>query len=82
VARPEPAAGPLAATSNTNPRTIAKIRIRPHGDGSATVHGVSGAAIRVAETSPGAETGFSTQRDRVRRVRTHKGHDLRLLTGF
>src|ERR1700744_2732064 len=55
VARTGPAAGPLAATSNTNPRTIAKVRIRPHDDGSATLQGASSAAIRVAETWPGAE---------------------------
>jgi hypothetical protein len=73
VARTGPAAGPLAATSNTNPTTIANVRIRPHDDGSATLQGASSAAIRVAEPLPGAETGSVRKAIECDRVRTHKG---------
>ena len=41
--------------------------------GSATVHGASSAAIRVAETLPGAETGSVRNAIKCDRVRTHKG---------
>ncbi len=50
VVRTGPAGWPHGASSSTSPKTIAKIRIGPHHDGSAAVQGAFSAAIRVADS--------------------------------
>jgi hypothetical protein len=59
--RIETAVGPKAASGNTTHRTIAKIRIGPHDDGSAAMQAAFGAAIRVPTNSSRPKRVFDAE---------------------